>query len=82
MTTASTANAGYAKGWNVNRYNNWWHGGSLPGTSTIMVRTSGRFCWAALTNTRKSKSNLAGDLDQLMWQMVGKITVWPSHDLF
>jgi hypothetical protein len=39
MTTASAANAGYAKGWEVNKANNWWHNGFLPGTSTIAVRT-------------------------------------------
>lgn len=82
MTTGSTANAGYAKGWCVNRYNNWWHAGSLPGTSSIMVRTAGRFCWGALANTRKMNSNLGEDLDQLMWQMISKITSWPSYDLF
>jgi hypothetical protein len=39
MTTASARNAGYAKGWEVNRANNWWHNGSLPGTATVAVRT-------------------------------------------
>ncbi|HLK58452.1 MAG TPA: serine hydrolase domain-containing protein [Chthonomonadaceae bacterium] len=82
MTTASAVQAGYAKGWSVNKYHNWWHNGSMPGTTTIMVRTSGQFCWAALTNTRKVNSGLDGDLDQLMWNMVGKVTTWPSYDLF
>lgn len=82
MTTPSAANAGYAKGWIVNASNNWWHNGSLPGTITIMVRTSSGFCWAGLTNTRKSNSDIALGLDKLMWDMVGKITVWPLHDLF
>ncbi len=81
MTTASAASAGYAKGWCVNKYNNWWHNGSLPGTTTIMVRTASQFCWAALANTR-GPGEIGGDLDQLMWQMVGKVTTWPKHDLF
>ncbi|MGO8699103.1 MAG: serine hydrolase domain-containing protein [Limisphaerales bacterium] len=82
MTTASKADAGYAKGWCVNKYHNWWHMGSLPGTTTVMVRTSGRFCWAALTNTRKNNSTLNDDLDHLMWDMVAQIHTWPSCDLF
>lgn len=81
MTTPSAASAGYAKGWAVNKYNNWWHSGSLPGTITIMVRTAQEFCWAALTNTRVP-GDLGGDLDHLIWEMVGKITTWPDHDLF
>jgi CubicO group peptidase (beta-lactamase class C family) len=84
MTTASAASPGYAKGWCVNKYHNWWHMGSLPGTITVMVRTSGQFCWAALTNTRNrdTKSPIGADLDVLMWQMVGKITRWPDRDMF
>jgi CubicO group peptidase (beta-lactamase class C family) len=82
MTTPSPANAGYAKGWLVNSANNWWHNGSLPGSITIMVRTSGGFCWAALTNTRKPNSDIALAQDKMMWEMVGKITTWPQRDLF
>jgi CubicO group peptidase (beta-lactamase class C family) len=82
MTTASKAAAGYAKGWDINQYNNWWHMGSLPGSTTVMVRKSGRFCWAALTNTRKMNSTINADLDHLMWDMISQIHTWPSHDLF
>lgn len=76
MTTASTANSGYAKGWNVNRSDNWWHNGSLPGTSTIAVRTHGGFCWAAFTNTRRRNSRLDADLDRLNWNMVRAVESW------
>jgi CubicO group peptidase (beta-lactamase class C family) len=82
MTTASEANAGYAKGWSVNKANNWWHNGSLPGTSTLMVRTSGGFCWAALTNTRHPNSTMGADLDTLMWNIVRTPSAWPAGDLF
>ena len=47
---------------------NWWHNGSLPGTTTIMVRTSRGMCWAALTNTRSQPSSeINAPLDQTMW---------------
>lgn len=82
MTEPSKTNAGYARGWCVNRAYNWWHNGSLPGTTTIMVRTSSGFCWAALANTRRPGSPMDGDLDRLIWEMVGKVTRWPGYDLF
>lgn len=76
MTTGSAVNPGYAKGWAVNKSDNWWHNGSLPGTSTIAVRTHSGFCWAAFTNTRRSKSALDGDLDRLVWKMAGAVKGW------
>lgn len=76
MTTASSANSGYAKGWAVNRNDNWWHTGSLPGTSTIAVRTHRGFCWAAFTNTRRRNSQMDRDLDDLNWKMVRKVEAW------
>jgi hypothetical protein len=81
MTTASTANSGYAKGWAVNRAKNWWHTGSLPGTGSILVRTSGGFCWAILVNTRTGDP-FFGDLDSLMWTVTGRVRDWPAYDLF
>jgi CubicO group peptidase (beta-lactamase class C family) len=77
MTTGSAANARYAKGWEVNRAGNWWHNGSLPGTSSIAVRTHSGFCWAAFTNTRRRNSSLDGDLDRLVWAMVREVKAWP-----
>jgi CubicO group peptidase (beta-lactamase class C family) len=76
MTTASAANANYAKGWAVNKFDNWWHNGSLPGTSTIAVRTHSGFCWAAFTNTRRSNSQMDGDLDRLNWSMAQQVKEW------
>lgn len=67
----------YARGWAVNGAN-YFHSGSLPGTSSIMVRTGGGFAWAGLANTRGPGINLA--LDRLMWDMIGKITVWPPGE--
>jgi CubicO group peptidase (beta-lactamase class C family) len=76
MTTASSANADYAKGWSVNKANNWWHNGSLPGTSTLVVRTHSGYCWAAFINTRRPDSALDGDMDKLIWTMVGQVKAW------
>jgi hypothetical protein len=51
----------------VNQVPNWWHNGSLPGTTTIMVRTAKGYCWAGLLNGRKDGLGIA--LDRLMWRM-------------
>jgi CubicO group peptidase (beta-lactamase class C family) len=76
MTAGSTANPGYAKGWAVNKFGNWWHSGSLPGTTTVAVRTHSGFCWAAFTNTSRPSSQIDGDLDKLNWDMAGKVEHW------
>jgi len=73
MSTTSAANIGYAKGWMVNKQDNRWHNGSLPGTATVIVRTSGGLCWAGLTNTRRPRSKIDLDLDRLMWKMLGEM---------
>jgi CubicO group peptidase (beta-lactamase class C family) len=76
MVTPSASNSGYAKGWSVNRSNNWWHTGSLAGTQTVLVRTGSGFGWAALANTRNSKSAMGRALDDLVWAMVRQVTDW------
>jgi len=76
MTSVSAANPSYAKGWAVNKFDNWWHDGSLPGTTTIAVRTHGGFCWAAFTNTRRTNSAIGVDLDQLSWSIVQQVKSW------
>lgn len=68
MTTPKT-NPGYAKGWSING-RNWFHTGSLPGTSAVMVRTPGGLCWTALANGRNSKTDSVGALDRMMWDVV------------
>ena len=74
MTTATAANPNYACGWMVNKFSNWWHSGSLPGTLTIMVRTASGLCWAAFTNTRVEGLNL----DVMMWKMVNAVPAWKA----
>jgi CubicO group peptidase (beta-lactamase class C family) len=78
MTTATSANAGYAKGWSVNAVPNWWHGGSLPGTTSIMVRTASGFCWSALANTREATADTGGALDRMMWDLVRQVKGWKA----
>jgi CubicO group peptidase (beta-lactamase class C family) len=69
----------YARGWMVRNdgQGNWWHSGSLPGSTTIMVRTASGMCWAALTNTRTEPHNqMDAALDELIWNMVRAVPAW------
>ncbi len=69
MTTPTRLNASYAKGWCITG-RNWWHNGSLPGTSSVMVRTPGGLCWAALANGRNSKTDSVSAIDRMMWDVL------------
>ncbi len=75
----SNAQAKYARGWMVrnNGAGNWWHNGSLPGSTTIMVRTSTGMCWAGLTNTRSQPADeINASLDQMMWNIARCVPEW------
>ncbi|HTC76336.1 MAG TPA: serine hydrolase domain-containing protein [Edaphobacter sp.] len=85
MTTPVPAypqgDARYARGWMVhnNGAGNWWHNGSLPGTTTIMVRTATGMCWAALCNTRTEPSDQINTaLDQMMGNVVRTVPAWSA----
>jgi len=72
----------YALGWQVRPTGgdaNWWHTGSLPGTSTIMVRTANNLCWVALFNSRPANADaFFNELDSELWRAVNGITDWPA----
>ena len=76
----------YGMGWRVRPKRgdaNWWHGGSLPGTRSLLVRTYHDMAWAALFNSRpKDRSGFGSDIDRTMWLAVREVTTWPDHDLF
>lgn len=86
LPTWERADAWYGLGWSVRRTaagENWWHAGSLPGTSAIVVRRDDGVVWAALTNTRPADAAAFSEaFDAVMWEAVGEIKVWPPFDLF
>ena len=56
----------YAFGWWVRPIQgdaNWWHTGTLPGTTSILVRTYDNFSWVGLFNTRSLTANLEVEVD-------------------
>jgi CubicO group peptidase (beta-lactamase class C family) len=82
MSSPSATNPSYANGWFVNSQGNWWHTGSLPGTSAMLARLNNGIIWVILFNKRSDEINYFSELDQLMWTALSKIKVWPDHDLF
>jgi CubicO group peptidase (beta-lactamase class C family) len=87
MTTPSATNINYAKGWNVNSAGTWWHGGSLPGSYSWMVRTNSQFnsqlTWAVIMNKRSEASGFADAAANLGFgSCVNSSTTFPTHDLF
>jgi len=81
MVTPSSVSNYYALGWSVNQYNNWWHTGSLPGTTTEMARSSNGFNWVILINYRPNNSirgQFETDMDQIFWKILETVEEWPT----
>jgi CubicO group peptidase (beta-lactamase class C family) len=71
-----TSAAKYARGWMVGM-GNWWHNGSLPGSTTLLVRTATGLCWAALANTRtEPHDEIDTALDRTLWAMARSVPAW------
>jgi CubicO group peptidase (beta-lactamase class C family) len=77
MTTPSAINPRYARGWFLTGRNRW-HLGSLPRTSAVMVVTLSGFCWAALANSRDSRSASSQQLDRTVWGMIRQVKSWAA----
>lgn len=76
----------YGFGWNVRSEGddaNWWHTGSLPGTSTLLVRAHNGLVWAVLFNARPNEPRGFGQaVDAGCWEAAAAVRHWPQHDLF
>jgi N-acyl-D-amino-acid deacylase len=74
----------YAGGWNVRPVQDgatWSHGGDLPSTKAILVRSYYNVSWVALFNT-SAPNTLISELDAALWSALVKITSFPTNDLF
>ena len=60
----------------------WWHGGTLPGTTSMLVRTYHNFSLVGLFNTRSLTANLEAELHAALWNALAGVTSFPAHDLF
>ena len=77
----------YGLGWSVRDIgdgaSNWWHTGSIPGASSLLVRAGNGHAWAVLMNSRPKKwKAFQRVLDRTLWDAFRQVTWWPSHDLF
>jgi CubicO group peptidase (beta-lactamase class C family) len=76
MTTPAPAypqgDARYARGWMVsgNGAGSWWHSGSLPGSTSLMVHNPDGSCVAALCNTRTQPHQ---EMDTALYDMTWNI---------
>jgi CubicO group peptidase (beta-lactamase class C family) len=81
------ANGGcyWALGWVVRPTQgdaSWSHGGTLPGTTGMLVRTYHDFSLVGLFNTRSLTANLEAELHAALWNALSGVTAFPTHDLF
>jgi len=75
----------YGAGWFVRTTQGdatWWHGGSLPGTTSMLVRSYHNFSWIGLFNARSLTPNSEAELDAVLWSALAGVTSFPTHDLF
>ena len=78
----------YGLGFSVRRLGdgrmNQWHTGSLPGTSTLLVRRHDGMAWAVMFNSRRSCAgkNPASAIDPLVHAAVDAVMEWPEGDAF
>jgi CubicO group peptidase (beta-lactamase class C family) len=76
MTTPAPAypagDARYARGWMVssNGAGSWWHSGSLPGSTSLMIRNPDGSCSAAVCNTRIQPHQ---EMDTALYQMMSDL---------
>jgi CubicO group peptidase (beta-lactamase class C family) len=79
------ADSWYGCGWSVrpvgNGKENTWHGGSLDGTSTLLVRRSDGLTWAALFNSREAVKGQepAGEINGLLHEAADAVKRWPGE---
>ncbi len=65
-------------------YSNWYHFGSLPGTSAILNRLDNTYSYVLMTNTRTESNvnTILDDLNNTTKTQIQLITNWPTADLF
>ena len=82
-TTPDNPNYWYGFGWQFNSAGNWWHTGSLDGTTTEQVRAKGHYGWAIFLNYRPADStNLTTRVDNDLWTALQNAGALLNDDLF
>jgi len=81
MFSAPAVNPDYAKGWFVNKYGDYSHGGGGPGLQSLVVRTHDGFCASVIVNTWSHEAVFGKKLDELMRQILQAISYWPNGEI-
>jgi CubicO group peptidase (beta-lactamase class C family) len=69
----------YAFGWMVrDPEDHWWHNGSLPGTTALLVRAGNGTIWAGLFNSRDKENKFLAALDRAFWRAYRRVKKWPA----
>ena len=86
--TGAAKDVWYACGWSVRPVGksgraNYWHNGSLLGTSSLLVRRSDGLSWAVLFNQRSEDKKLPDDeIDGALHRAANAVKKWPKGNLF
>lgn len=83
MKQGGNINPKYAKGWSVNKINNIWHTGSLPGTASFICRLNNGYTAAFLFNSRGDNSKAFWNaLERLNAECINVLKDVPPIDVF
>jgi CubicO group peptidase (beta-lactamase class C family) len=73
----------YGFGWAVNSGGNWWHNGSLPGTTAEQIHTNNGWGFAVTFNSRPSDwATFNNEVDSALWNAFNGTTTWLTTNLF
>jgi CubicO group peptidase (beta-lactamase class C family) len=83
LFSPGATNRAYGKGWFMNQRNNYWHTGSLDGTTSYIGITAGGYTWVFLFNSRTDNSpEFWKALDRLPWQCIAELPKENTYDLY
>jgi N-acyl-D-amino-acid deacylase len=77
----------YGCGWSVRPMGegraHYWHNGSLPGTTTLLVRRADGLSWVALFNQRSDDKTIPDNaIDPALHRAAAMVEKWPEQNLF
>ena len=81
----ATAPCYYGAGWWVHLTQGdatWQHGGDLPSSTALLVRSTNNTSWVALFNSNQAAAGFDAALEAALRNALPQVTSFPTHDLF
>ena len=81
----ATAPCYYGAGWWVHLTQGdatWQHGGDLPSSTSLLVRSTNKISWVALFNSNQAAAGFDAALEAALRNALPQVTSFPTHDLF